>query len=89
MRWLTPQLSFSRLPKLMMSSRIWPECRCAPKMWKMLLAHAEVDALDHRQEDAAALGVLAAVLAQIRVLRDVGVPRRRLFGGGERAARRR
>ena len=44
--------------------------------------------LHDRQEHRAALGVLAAVLAQVRVLLDVRLERRRLLGGGERAGRR-
>ena len=43
--------------------------------------------LDHREEHRAALGVLAAVLAEVRVLADVGVPRRRLLRRGDRSRR--
>ena len=48
-----------------------------------ILTDAEVHALQHRQEDGAALGVLATMLAQVLVLGDVRIPRRRLFGRSE------
>ena len=41
------------------------------------------------RNSAAALRVFAAVLAQVLVLLDVGLERRRLLGGRERACRRR
>ena len=57
--------------------RIWPRVPLAADVPEEVLRHAEVEALDHREEDGAALGVLAAVLAQVRVLLDVGVERLR------------
>ena len=69
-RWPTPQLLFSRLPKLVMSRRIWPVCLW-PAILKTTSWHdAQVDAVDHRQEHRVALGVLAAVRAQVAVVVD-------------------
>ena len=85
-RWLTPQLWFSRLPKFVMSMRNWPAFRLPPMLLKTSCDDAQVHPLHHREEHAAALRVLAAVLAQVLVLVDVRLERLRLLVGRERAA---
>ena len=58
----------------------------APDVVEDVLGEAQVQLVHHRQEHPAALRVLAAVLAQVLVLIDVGLERLGLLGGRERAA---
>ena len=84
-----PSCCVSRLPKFRISARIWKAWRRPLMFVNRSCVTLRSAALDERQEDRTALRVFAAVLAQVRVLRDVRLQRLRLLGGGERAALRR
>ena len=88
-RWPVPQSWFSRLPKLVMSSRICAGMPLPGEVGEEILGQAQVHALDDRQEHGASLGVLPAVLVEVGVLLDVVLERRRLFGGRVDRGRRR
>ena len=88
-RWPTPQSLLSRLPKFRMSARNWKRVALAAQVLKRSCATLKSMPPDHRQEHRVALRVLAAMLAEVAVLADVGVPGRGLLGGGERADGRR
>ncbi len=53
----------------------------ATDIGKHVLRDAEVETMHERQEHGAALDVFAAMLAEIRILRDQRVPRRGLLLG--------
>ena len=84
-RLATPHLLFSRLPKLMKSSADLEAVALSADVAEEVLRDREVRLPEHRHHHAVALSVLAAVLAQILVLLDVGLERRGLLGGRERA----